>query len=88
MPAFRTNALGCWARLSSNDGSVPKTHPWLESELWLGRLVVRIKHVAINERPDRQIAGSVDEDMLPQCHCVHDPDGTPTEFGLRLPRFR
>ncbi len=33
-------------------------------------------------------APPVDEDMLPRVHCVHDPDGTPTEFGLRLPRIR
>ncbi len=64
MPAFRTNALGCWARLSCNDVPLPKSHTTVESELWLGRLEIQVKHDAIGEGTEGQIAGSVDEDML------------------------
>ncbi len=55
MPAFRICARGCWERSSSNDVSVPKTHPTAEGELWLGRLGIRIKHDAIGEGADGQI---------------------------------
>ncbi len=58
MPAFRTCARGCWERLSSNDVSVPTTHPTEEGELWLGRLGIQVKHDAIGEGEEGQIAGS------------------------------
>ena len=44
--------------MSSNDVSVPKSHTTAQSEMWLGRLGIQIKHDAIGARADRLLIGN------------------------------